>query len=47
LTPNRRIDRPITHIAAGGLSTVIALPGSREANSHAFHDIEPAWADAA
>ncbi len=47
LSPNSRIDRPITHIAAGGLSTVIALPASSDANSHAFHDCEPACAAAA
>src|SRR5690348_4958461 len=30
LKPNSLPNRPITHIAAGGLSTVIALPGSSE-----------------
>src|SRR5690242_11948812 len=46
-TPNRRADRPITHRAAGGLSTVIALPASSEPNSHAFQLCAPAWAAAA
>ena len=47
LTPNRRMDRPITHIAAGGLSTVMVLPASSAANSQAFQDCEPACAAAA
>ena len=34
--PKIRPDRPMIHIAPGGLSTVIALPESREANSQAF-----------
>ena len=43
-SPNRRIDRPITHSEAGVLSTVIVLPGSREPKNHAFQLIEPDWA---
>jgi len=37
----------ITQSDAGGLSTVIALPESREPNSHAFHDCVPACTAAA
>ena len=47
LKPNSLPDRPITHIAAGGLSTVIALPGSSEPNSRAFQSCVPACAAAA
>jgi len=37
----------MTQSAAGGLSTVIALPESSEPNSHAFHDCVPACTAAA
>ena len=47
LNPNSRPDRPITHIAAGGLSTVIVLPASSEPNSSAFQFCVPACAAAA
>ncbi len=47
LKPNSLPDRPITHIAAGGLSTVIALPGSSEPNSQALRSWVPACAAAA
>jgi hypothetical protein len=47
LKPNRRALSVITHSAAGGLSTVIALPESREPNNHAFHDCVPACTAAA
>ncbi len=47
LKPNSLPDRPITHIAAGGLSTVMALPGSSDPNSHAFQSCVPAWTAAA
>jgi hypothetical protein len=47
LNPNSLPDNPITHIAAGGLSTVMALPASSEPNSHAFQSWVPAWAAAA
>jgi hypothetical protein len=42
-----RADNPITHMAAGGLSTVMALPASSEPNSSAFQLWEPACAAAA
>ncbi len=48
LKPNTRPDKPIAHIfAAGGLSTVMALPASSDSNSQAFQDWVPAWAAAA
>ena len=47
LKPNSLPDKPITHIAAGGLSTVMALPASSEPNSHAFQSWVPACAAAA
>ena len=47
LNPNSLPDKPITHIAAGGLSTVIALPASSEPNSQAFQSCVPACAAAA
>ena len=46
LSPNSRTDRPITHSAAGGLSTVMALPPSRAPKNQAFQEVEPAWAAA-
>lgn len=36
LNPKIRPDNPITHMAAGGLSTVIEFCGSSDANSSAF-----------
>ncbi len=45
--PNSRADNPMTHSAAGGLSTVIALPASSDPNSSAVQLCEPAWAAAA
>lgn len=45
--PNSRPDSPITHRAAGGLSTVIALPASCAPNSSAFQLCVPACAAAA
>ncbi len=47
LNPNSLPNKPITHNAAGGLSTVIALPASSEPNSHAFQSWVPACAAAA
>src|SRR6478736_918222 len=44
LKPKSLPDKPITHIAAGGLSTVMALPASSEPNSHAFQLWVPACA---
>ena len=35
------------HSAAGGLSTVMALPASREPNSSAVQSLVPAWMAAA
>ena len=45
--PKSRPDNAITHSAAGGLSTVIALPASSDPNSHAFQSWVPACAAAA
>ena len=47
LNPNSLPDKPITHSAAGGLSTVIALPASSDPNSKAFQSCVPACAAAA
>jgi len=47
LNPNSLPNKPITHSAAGGLSTVIALPASSEPNSHAFQSWVAACAAAA
>src|SRR5207253_3148669 len=47
LRPNSRTDKPISHSAAGVLSTVIALPASSEPKNHAFQLTEPACAAAA
>src|SRR5438876_1201489 len=46
LSPNMRTDRPVTHSAAGVLSTVIELAASEEPKNHAFQLCEPAWAAA-
>ena len=45
--PNSRPDSAMTQSAAGGLSTVIALPGSSDPNSHAVRFCVPACAAAA
>ena len=45
--PKSRAEAVITHIAAGGLSTVIALPESSEPNSHALSERVPACTAAA
>lgn len=45
--PKIRADRPDSHSAAGGLSTVITLPGSSAPKNQAFQLIEPAWVAAA
>ena len=47
LKPNSLPDNAITHSAAGGLSTVMALPASSDPNSHAFQSWVPACAAAA
>ena len=47
LNPNSLPNKPITHMAAGGLSTVIALPASSDPNSQAFQSCVPACAAAA
>ncbi len=46
LSPNNRTDRAISHSEAGGLSTVIEFPGSREPNRNAVQSIDPACAAA-
>ena len=46
-SPNKRADNAIGHNPSGGLSTVIALPASREPKKNAFHDWAPACAAAA
>ena len=46
LSPNSRTDRPITHSAAGGLSTVMKLDESLEPKNSAFQLCDPAWAAA-
>ena len=43
LRPKIRTDSAISHSEAGGLSTVIALPASREPKKKAFQLCEPAW----
>ncbi len=45
--PKIRADRPDSHSAAGGLSTVITLPGSSAPKNHAFQLCAPAWVAAA
>ena len=47
LNPKIRALAVISHSAAGGLSTVMALAWSRDPNSHAFHDSVPALTAAA
>ena len=47
LNPNSLPDNAITHMAAGGLSTVMAFPASSEPNSQAFQSWVPACAAAA
>ena len=47
LKPNTLPDNAIAHSAAGGLSTVMALPASKEPNSQAFQSWVPACAAAA
>jgi len=46
LNPNRRTDSAISQIAAGGLSTVMLLPPSREPKNQAVQFWEPACAAA-
>ena len=45
--PNSRTDSPVTHVAAGGLSTVTKFPASSDPKNHAFQLCAPAWAAAA
>ncbi len=47
LNPNSLPDNAMTHSAAGGLSTVMALPESSDPNSHAFQSWVPACTAAA
>src|ERR1700712_4605310 len=47
LNPKIRPESAMTHIEAGGLSTVISPGASRAPNSHAFHDWVPACTAAA
>jgi hypothetical protein len=47
LNPKIRALSVMTQSAAGGLSTVIALPESSEPNSHAVQDCVPACTAAA
>ena len=44
--PKTRTDRPITHRAAGGLSTVMEPPASDAPHRNADQDREPACAAA-
>ena len=46
LRPNSRTLRPISHSAAGGLSTVIAFAASKLPKNHAFQLVPAAWAAA-
>src|SRR4029453_10866803 len=46
LTPNSRAERPITHRAAGGLSTVMKLEASEDPKKNAFQLWLAAWAAA-
>jgi hypothetical protein len=46
LRPNARTERAISHMDAGGLSTVIALPESREPHRKDSQFTEPACAAA-
>jgi hypothetical protein len=46
LTPKRRADSPMTHRAAGGLSTVMKLEASEEPKKKAFQLWLAAWAAA-
>ncbi len=46
LTPNRRADRPMTHRAAGGLSTVMKFEASEDPKKNAFQLTLAAWAAA-
>ena len=43
LSPNSRTDRAMTHSAAGGLSTVMALLASKLPQKKADHESAPAW----
>ena len=45
-SPNIHTDRAISHIDAGGLSTVIALPESEDPHRNAHQLFEPACAAA-
>jgi hypothetical protein len=47
LNPKIRPERPMTHSAAGGLSTVMKFDESMDPNSQAFHDCVPACTAAA
>ncbi len=47
LNPNSRTERPVTHSAAGVLSTVIAFPASDEPKNQAVQFSAPACAAAA
>ncbi len=42
-----RADRPMTHSEAGGLSTVMKLPGSMAPKNQAFQLTEPLFTAAA
>ena len=46
LSPKMRTEKAISHSEAGGLSTVMALPASREPKRKAFQLCEPACAAA-
>ena len=46
LTPNSRADSPMTHRAAGGLSTVMELAASEDPKRNAFQLWVAAWAAA-
>ena len=46
LTPNSRADSPMTHSAAGGLSTVMKLDASDDPKKKAFQLWLAAWAAA-
>ncbi len=42
-SPKTRTDSSMGHSAAGGLSTVMALPASSEPKKKAFQEVLPAW----
>ncbi len=47
LTPKMRAEMSVIHSEAGGLSTVMALPPSKEPKKKAFQLVDPACTAAA